>query len=257
MSCSGGEGALGVGFDDLAGRGTAPEVVRARELLTVLGVESYGLRVKDISAALAKHPATATGWVMRGVRRRHENPEEAACLEKLGQALSQRRGEEHMIHVPGTFPGHGHDAVHRRLELQFPVPAVRPPPDLRHPVDVDREPTVDHHDRPGREPLHHLAQRPHVPQFPCASSPHVRLVAHRFEQEHLVRLDRDAPPAGDVDQHASCNTLHVRIVQPSVHPRNGTSVLNTELSIRGIKRRPFLGTSTHRSAYRAHHPHVQ
>jgi hypothetical protein len=63
--------------------------------LTVLGVERYGLRVKDITAALAKHPATATGWVMRGVRRRHENPEEAARMEKLDQALSQRRGEEH------------------------------------------------------------------------------------------------------------------------------------------------------------------
>ena len=69
--------------------------MRARELLTVLGVERYGLRVKDIAAALAKHPATATDWVVQGVRRRHENPEEAARLEGLDQALSQRRSEEH------------------------------------------------------------------------------------------------------------------------------------------------------------------
>ena len=27
--------------------------------------------------------------------------------------------------------------------------------------------------------------------------------------------------------------------------------------MRGINRRPFLGTSTHRGAYRAHHLHVQ
>jgi hypothetical protein len=72
---------LGVPFEDLAGRGKAPEVVRARELLTVPGVERYGLRVKDIAAALAEHPAMATGWVMRGVRRRHETPEEAARME--------------------------------------------------------------------------------------------------------------------------------------------------------------------------------
>ncbi len=95
---------LGVGFVDLAGRGKAPEVVRARELLTVLGVERYGPLVKGIAAALARHPATATGWVMPGVQRRHECPEEAARLEELDQALSQRRSEEHSIHVPGTFP---------------------------------------------------------------------------------------------------------------------------------------------------------
>ena len=80
---------LGVGFEALAGRGKAPEVVRARELLTVLGVERYGLRVMDIAAALGKHPATGTGWVMRGVRRRQENSEDAARLEELDKALSQ------------------------------------------------------------------------------------------------------------------------------------------------------------------------
>ncbi len=80
---------LGVGFEELAGRGKAPEVVRARELLTVLGVERYGLRVRDIAAALAKHPATATGWVMRGVRQRHEDPEAVARLEELDDALSR------------------------------------------------------------------------------------------------------------------------------------------------------------------------
>ena len=53
------------------------------------------------------HPAT--GWVMRGVRRRHENPEEAARLKELDQALSQRRSEEHSIHVPGTFRATGYE----------------------------------------------------------------------------------------------------------------------------------------------------
>jgi len=80
---------LGVGFETLAGRGKAPEVVRARELLTVLGVERCGLRVMDIAAALGKHPATGTGWVMRGVRRRQENSEDAARLEEFDKALSQ------------------------------------------------------------------------------------------------------------------------------------------------------------------------
>ncbi len=85
---------LGVTFEDLAGRGKAPEDVRARELLTVLGVERYGLRVMDVAAALAKHPATATGWMMRGGRRRCECPEEAACLEELDETLSRPQGEK-------------------------------------------------------------------------------------------------------------------------------------------------------------------
>ncbi len=41
-----------------------------------------------------QHPATATGWVMRGVRRRHENPEEAARMEERDQALSLPRDNE-------------------------------------------------------------------------------------------------------------------------------------------------------------------
>ncbi len=59
---------LGIGFDELAGRGRKPEVVRARELLTVLGVERYGLLVKEIAAALHKHPVTATDLQGRSAR---------------------------------------------------------------------------------------------------------------------------------------------------------------------------------------------
>ena len=72
----------------------------------VTGTIHSGLRVKDIAAALGKHPATATGFVMRGVRRRHENPEEVACLEELDKALSRRQDKKDKIHVPGTFLRH-------------------------------------------------------------------------------------------------------------------------------------------------------
>jgi len=60
----------------------------------VRGRHDSVLREKDIAAALAKHPATATCWVMRGVRRRHENPEEAACLEELDETLSRPQGKK-------------------------------------------------------------------------------------------------------------------------------------------------------------------
>ena len=68
----------------------------------MLGVDRYELRVRDIAAALARHPATATGWVM-GVRGRHENLQEAARLEGLDKALSRPQDKEDEIHVPDTF----------------------------------------------------------------------------------------------------------------------------------------------------------
>ena len=73
---------------ELAGRGKMREVVRARELLAALGVERYGLRVKDLAEALGKHPVTVTGWVMRGVRQRNEDGQAAARFEELDTALS-------------------------------------------------------------------------------------------------------------------------------------------------------------------------
>jgi len=61
-----GEHALGVDVSQLAGRGRGEATVRARELLASLGAERFGLQVKAIAEALGTHPATASGWVMRG-----------------------------------------------------------------------------------------------------------------------------------------------------------------------------------------------
>ena len=63
------------------------EVVRAREILAATGVERYGLRVKDLAACLDKHPVTATGWVMRGVQRRHRDSATAKQIEAFDEAL--------------------------------------------------------------------------------------------------------------------------------------------------------------------------
>ncbi len=67
--------ALGAKFlsarpDDLTGRGRAPEVVRARELLATLGVERYGLRVKDIAAEFDKSAEASSRMVSRGIGKR-------------------------------------------------------------------------------------------------------------------------------------------------------------------------------------------
>jgi len=63
------------------------EVTRARELLASLGLARYGLQVKMLAELSKKHPATATGWVMRGVRKRTSNPYFRVRYEELGRHL--------------------------------------------------------------------------------------------------------------------------------------------------------------------------
>jgi REP element-mobilizing transposase RayT len=79
---------LDVELQDLRGRGRAESTLRARELLAALGTERYGLRVNAIAKALNKHPVTASGWVMRGIRRRQEEPEFRSACEDLDRKLA-------------------------------------------------------------------------------------------------------------------------------------------------------------------------
>jgi hypothetical protein len=78
---------LGVSLEEISGRGRTGRVVRAREMLAVVGVERYGLRVKDLAACLGKHPVTGSTWVMRGVKRRHESAEARKEIEDLDAAV--------------------------------------------------------------------------------------------------------------------------------------------------------------------------
>ena len=85
---------LGFDAEQLASRSKGRELSRARELLAVLAVERYGILVKDLAAALHKHPVTVTGWVMRGSGRRAGNVEMAARLEALDLKLCGGPREE-------------------------------------------------------------------------------------------------------------------------------------------------------------------
>lgn len=85
---------IGIRLEDLKGRGKGNEVSRARELLAALGGERYDLRVKDIAQYLDKRPVTVTGWVMRGVRRRAEDPETAARIDALDGGLCKKSEKE-------------------------------------------------------------------------------------------------------------------------------------------------------------------
>ena len=86
--------ALGIDVEELRGRSKRRDLSRARELLAVLGVERYGLRVKDLAEFLGKHPVTVTGWVMRGVRRRVEDAETAARLDALDREVGGGKAEK-------------------------------------------------------------------------------------------------------------------------------------------------------------------
>jgi len=80
---------LGVRLGNLAGRGRAPDVVRAREMLATLGVERYGLRVKDIAAEFRKSAEAGSRMVSRGIERRRGDAKFREEFEGLDQRVAQ------------------------------------------------------------------------------------------------------------------------------------------------------------------------
>jgi hypothetical protein len=74
---------------DLAGRNRSPEVVRARELIGLVGVERFGVKVNGLATALGKSRDGVSRWVRRGSVRRASDPEFASDAEDLDQAASE------------------------------------------------------------------------------------------------------------------------------------------------------------------------
>lgn len=79
---------LGVQLEDLAGRGRAPDVVRAREMLATLGVERYGLKVKDIAAEFSKSPEAGSRMVSRGIEKRRGDARFRVDLDALDRRIA-------------------------------------------------------------------------------------------------------------------------------------------------------------------------
>lgn len=80
---------MGVATEEVAGRTKRPDVVRARELILTLGVERYGLRVKDLAAALEVRYDTASLWGRRGARRRRDDGRFGRRLDELDTAPAE------------------------------------------------------------------------------------------------------------------------------------------------------------------------
>ncbi len=79
---------LGVEAADLQSSRRREDLVRARELLTVLGVERYGLKVKDLASELRKSPDGMTQAIARGVRRRVEDARFRKDLSELDRKMA-------------------------------------------------------------------------------------------------------------------------------------------------------------------------
>ncbi|MEN8164409.1 MAG: hypothetical protein ABFS37_09785 [Acidobacteriota bacterium] len=82
---------LGVSIGDIRSRGKGTVVVRAREKLALLGVERYGLRVKDLARAMKKSPDGISKAIARAADARRENPERTVELNELDHAIAARR----------------------------------------------------------------------------------------------------------------------------------------------------------------------
>ncbi len=83
---------LGVALDDLRSRTRDLRVVRARELLMLLGVERYRLRVVDLAEALGRSPDGMTKTLARAIRQRANDPHFLSELEALDRSLAETQG---------------------------------------------------------------------------------------------------------------------------------------------------------------------
>ena len=77
--------------EDLASRSRKKEIIRVRELIGLVGVERYGLKVKELAASLGKSEDGVSLWVRRGAKRRMKDAAFAADAEALDAAASEER----------------------------------------------------------------------------------------------------------------------------------------------------------------------
>jgi putative transposase len=80
---------LEIPLDEVSGRTKRRDVVRAREILMTIGVELYGLRVKDLAAELGVKYDTASLWGRRGAKRRMEDRAFADKADDVATAIAQ------------------------------------------------------------------------------------------------------------------------------------------------------------------------
>ena len=80
---------LGYQQEELGGRGRNPEIVWIRDLVGLVGIERYGVKVTELADALGKSRDGVSKWFRRGAARRETEPDFAAAAEELDRAASE------------------------------------------------------------------------------------------------------------------------------------------------------------------------
>jgi REP element-mobilizing transposase RayT len=79
---------LGVDIEDVSGPGRERELVRAREAITIVGVERYCIRQTDIAALLGRGQDTVSRWLRRAAARRGDDGDFADLIQDLDRSLA-------------------------------------------------------------------------------------------------------------------------------------------------------------------------
>ena len=82
-------GHLGVDQLRLSDRNRNPDIVRARELIGLIGVERFGVKVNELAAELGKSRDGVSRWIRRGSARRESDPGFASDAKGLDHAASE------------------------------------------------------------------------------------------------------------------------------------------------------------------------
>ena len=74
---------LYVEIEVLAGKGRAPKDVKMGELIRMVGIERFGVKVTELADVHGKSRDGVSCWMGRGVERRATDPSFAAAAERL------------------------------------------------------------------------------------------------------------------------------------------------------------------------------
>ena len=80
---------INVDIQVLAGKGRGPKDVKMRELIGMVGVERFGVKVTELADVLGKSRDGVSCWMRRGVERRATDSSFAAAAERLGYVASE------------------------------------------------------------------------------------------------------------------------------------------------------------------------
>ena len=85
-------GALGVQLTELASRGKSHELAELRGLITLIGVERFGQKIKRLAAILGKHPGSLSYAGNRFAVRRRDDAQARRLFDRIEADLRSRFG---------------------------------------------------------------------------------------------------------------------------------------------------------------------